>query len=596
MAGRIPEPIVTEILQATDLVELVGEQVPIKKVGRSYVARCPFHEERTPSFTISPEKQVYHCFGCQAGGNAFTYVMEREGLDFPGAVRWLAERAGIRIPETRGEVSAVHEALYAAAAFGLEYFRDQLAGPSGAGARAYLESRGIGPSLTETFQVGYAPPGWQGLVEASRARALEPQSLVEGGLLGRSDRSGRLYDLFRNRLMFPILDLSGRPIGFGGRSLGGEDPKYLNTSETPLFHKRQLLFNLSQAKGPIRQSGQVLVTEGYTDVLALHEAGFEAVVAPLGTALSEEQGKTLRRYTSRAILLYDGDEAGLRATFRSGDNLLRAGLSVEVVLLPPGEDPDSLVREGGRVGIQGALDGRQDLMETKLVLLRRQKAFETVEGRRLALDRLLASVVLIPDELSRELYVTRLAEEFEVSQASLRRELAGRERSEPVVRRQSPGAPREESLAERYLIQLMLLGGAWPGRVCEAVEPEDLTVPRYRTIYELLRQLGTEELTEIREAAFRELPRELGGVLSGLYLDLEAVEPAEETLRDCLTALRRRRLEAEASATLADLQRGLGGEDYEAAKARLGRLTELKKRRSEESKAWSPTVPPDQYE
>lgn len=336
-----------QIREATDIVALVGEKVALKRAGRSWKGLCPFHSERTPSFTVNPERQVWHCFGCGKGGDVFAWVTEMEKVPFPEALRILSERAGIELPQqARGPGDAARDRLYQANALANDYFRASLKSEAGGDARAYLTGRGFEGEILESFQVGWAPAGWDGLV-TTLGKLLPLPVLEEAGLALRRGDGGR-YDRFRNRIVFPVLGAAGKVAGFGGRAIAAEDqPKYLNSPETAVYRKGQLLFALPEARAAIRERKQALVVEGYLDAMRLHAAGFANAVATSGTALTYEQSRILARSEPEAVLVYDGDDAGVRAADRALEPLMRAGLPVRVLLLPPGEDPDSFVRKEG---------------------------------------------------------------------------------------------------------------------------------------------------------------------------------------------------------------------------------------------------------
>ncbi len=334
-----------QVRDAIDIVALVGEKVALRRAGRAWKGLCPFHSERTPSFTVNPERQIWHCFGCDKGGDVFAWLIETEKMTFPEALGALAERAGIELPTpSRGPGEAARDPLYQANALANDYFRANLASPAGAEARAYLAGRGFEGAVLDEFQVGSAPAAWEGL--ATTLGKLLPMPVLEtaGLVLRRGD--GTRYDRFRNRVTFPVTAPGGKVAGFGARAIAPEDqPKYLNSPETAVYRKGQILFGLPQARATIREKKQALVTEGYLDVMRLHAAGFTNAVATSGTALTYDQARLLARLEAEAVLVYDGDDAGVRAADRALDPLVRAGLSVRLLLLPAGEDPDSFVRK-----------------------------------------------------------------------------------------------------------------------------------------------------------------------------------------------------------------------------------------------------------
>lgn len=426
----IPDDQVEEVRARADIVEIIGEVVPLKKAGREYRGNCPFHEEKTPSFYVNPGKGVYNCFGCGAKGDVFNFVRERLGMEFIEAVKYVAGRAGVEVREVKSglaEEDDPRRPLYEANAFAQKWFRDQLLHPeAGAAAQAYLEERGIDGETAERFGLGYAPDEWRALREAAGQHGITPELLLEVGLLTTSENSPDPYDRFRGRLIFPIEAVGGRIVGFGGRVIGPGgpgQPKYLNSPETPIYHKGETLYGLHRARHAIRRDDLVLVVEGYMDVVALSSAGFENAVAPLGTAMTEEQARLIRRYSARALLLYDSDRAGLKATFRAGDALLAQGVHPSVVTLPDGEDPDTLVRKQGASALRSFLDGAVDVLDRKIQILEERDYFSSIDRKRDAVDRLLPTLRATTDPALRDIYVDRVSEKTRVSKDTLEAEL-----------------------------------------------------------------------------------------------------------------------------------------------------------------------------
>ncbi len=361
MTVRTPEEAKEEVRNATDIVQIVGERVPLRRTGRTWKGLCPFHSEKTPSFTVNSERQIWHCFGCNRGGDVFSFLMEMDKVTFPEALGVLAERAGVELPRgRRGEGDAKREQLYQANALANDFFKASLRSPAGAGARSYLARRHYDDALLDRFQVGWAPESWDALAIAL-GRLLPKEALEAAGLtLRRGD--GTHYDRFRNRVTFPIEASAGRIAGFGARALADEEQaKYINSPETLVYRKGGLLFGVSLARAAIRERKQVLVTEGYLDVMRLHAAGQAHAVCTCGTALTSDQARLLARFESEIILVYDGDDAGVRAAERGLEPLLQAGLAVRVVLLPEGHDPDSFIAAKGPAAFAEALDAASDV-------------------------------------------------------------------------------------------------------------------------------------------------------------------------------------------------------------------------------------------
>ena len=444
----IPDVQVEEVRSRADIVDVIGEMVPLKKSGKDFKACCPFHDERTPSFYVVPGKNFYKCFGCGESGDVFAFVMKKLGMDFVEAVKYVAVRSGVEIHEvSRGqEIEDPLRAHYEANAFARDFYRRMLVDPEiGHDARDYLTHRGIDAATAERFGLGYAPDEWRSLRDAAAKHGMADALLIEVGLLTTSEKSPEPYDRFRHRIMFPIEGLAGQVVAFGGRILGtgasrstGKEPaKYVNTSETVIYHKGELLYGMSWAKHAIRREASALVVEGYMDTVSLAAAGFEHVVAPLGTSFTDAQGALLARYTKRVLLLFDSDEAGLRATFRGGDVLLAHGLHPAVVTLPPGEDPDTLVHKEGAAGLQHYLDQAVDVLDRKIQMLEEHDWFSSIEKTTRALDKLLPTVRAAADPTLKDMYVSRVAERTGLRRETLEAELAKQETRRPVV----PGAP-----------------------------------------------------------------------------------------------------------------------------------------------------------
>ena len=364
MAGLIPQSFIDDLLNRTDILDVVGSRIQLKKTGKNYSACCPFHKEKTPSFTVSPDKQFYYCFGCGAGGNALGFVMDHDNLEFPQAVEELAKRAGMEVPrEERGpgqrSRQPVDSPLYPLLAAACDYYRQALKShPARKAAVDYLKGRGVSGVIARDFALGFAPPGWDGLLKHLGEDQLQQKAMIDAGLLIENSETGRRYDRFRDRIIFPIRDSRGRVIGFGGRVLGDEKPKYLNSPETPVFHKGQELYGLFEARQHNRNLDEIMVVEGYMDVIALAQLGLRNAVATLGTATSEEHLKRLFRLVPSVLFCFDGDSAGRKAAWRALEATLpnlQDGRRARFLFLPEGDDPDTLVRREGTEAFQARI-------------------------------------------------------------------------------------------------------------------------------------------------------------------------------------------------------------------------------------------------
>ncbi|HET6604675.1 MAG TPA: DNA primase [Xanthomonadaceae bacterium] len=413
--ARIPDRFIDELLGRIDIVEVVESRVPLKRAGREYQARCPFHDERSPSFTVSPTKQFYHCFGCGAHGTAIRFLMEYDRLGFRDAVEELARRAGVEVPYEGGPApdrdDDRNDVLYATLEAARHWFGQQFAASDKA--RAYAQRRGLDDAAIERFGIGYAPEAWDALKSALAVDPAREQLLLEVGLLSRSD-SGRVYDKFRDRLVIPIHDRRGRTIAFGGRLLGGGDgPKYLNSPESALFHKGRELYALDLVRAAHAKILRLIVVEGYMDVIALFQHGFEHAVATLGTATTREHAELLFRNAPDVYFCFDGDRAGRQAAWRAVESVLprmRDGRQAFFLFLPEGEDPDSLVRSEGHEGLERRIGQATPLSQFFFDELARDADLGTLDGRARLAERARPMIASIPDGAFRDLMAERLHE------------------------------------------------------------------------------------------------------------------------------------------------------------------------------------------
>ncbi|HHS83386.1 MAG TPA: DNA primase [Gammaproteobacteria bacterium] len=416
MAGRIPQQFIDELMSRTDIVELINEYVPLKKAGREFTACCPFHDEKTPSFTVSPTKQFFHCFGCGAHGTALGFLMDYEHMDFVEAVHDLADRANLSVPvETtpssgrQQDSSELYTILEETATWFCQQLRQH---PDARHAVDYLKKRGLSGETAAAFEIGFAPPGWDNLLQSRGKSAEQIKLLQKAGLVIEKEHGGH-YDRFRNRIMFPIRDTRGRVIGFGGRVLGDDTPKYLNSPETPVFHKGQELYGLHQARRAVRKLDRILVVEGYMDVVSLAQHGLQYAVATLGTATTPEHLRRLFRIVPEIVFCFDGDRAGRDAAVRAMENAIpeiREGRQISFMFLPEGEDPDSQIQKEGCGNFEERIAKSVTLSNFFFDHLTTQADITTMEGRARLVELARPHLKRLPPGVFREMMVTRLGE------------------------------------------------------------------------------------------------------------------------------------------------------------------------------------------
>jgi len=557
----------------TDIVDLISAYVTLRRQGRRYVGLCPFHSEKTPSFTVDRERGLFYCFGCGAGGDVFEFVMRAHGLSFPEALRELARRAGVQLADDpdhrRGEWERWLRAADGAAAF----FERSLAHPeTGRPAREYLERRGIDPATARRFRLGYAPDGWDFLLRHLREQGYEPQVLERLGLIHpRPD--GGWYDTFRHRLVFPIFDLQGRPVAFGGRSLReGDQPKYLNSRESPLFSKGRTLYGLHVAREALHRAGRAVVVEGYMDLVACHQYGLTEAVATLGTALTPEQAALLRRHCQAVVLVYDSDEAGRRAVERALPVLEEAGLEARAAVLPEGLDPDAFLRAYGADEFRRRLDAAVPLIRFVLdSSLRRHPP--TPEGKVRVVDEVLPLVASIRHDVARSEHIAQLSQRLGIPEDAVRarmralrrRDLRPGQEPDPVRAAAGPGA---QHVAEQHLLQRMLDDDGARARLSQVLTEDDFADPVHREVFGALCRTG--DVHAVREAV-SEKARDL---VHRLWFGPRPARPDEEGWVARIRAEQRRRRRAELVAEIARAERAGEVERVRAMQEELRTLVE----------------------
>lgn len=555
----IPERFIEDLVARTDIVDLVSGYVRLNKKGNNYWGLCPFHSEKTPSFSVSPDKQMCYCFGCHKGGGAINFLMEMENLSYVEAVRQLAQRAGLQVPDDGydGARRERREHLLEMNREAARYFYEKLYAPEGAQGLEYLRGRGLTPGTLKRFGLGFAPDSWDGLLTALEAKGYDKRDLLEGGLAVSNDK-GRIYDRFRNRVIFPIIDVRGAVIGFGGRVMDNSEPKYLNSPESTVFNKRRNLFALNYAKKS--KAGRLILTEGYMDTIALHQAGFDCAVASLGTALTAEHAQLLTRYTKEVVLAYDGDAPGTAAAQRAIPILERAGLKVKVLRVTGAKDPDEYIKTYGREAFAKLLDESKDQIVYRLEQLK-AKYDLTQDAQRV--EFLKAAVELIaslPGAVEREVYGARAAQAAGVSAESMAQEVgrALRRRVRDEKRKQerrdlAPAAnaqPQQRALryenvrsalAEEGVLRLVLLSPELLDHM-DGLTGADFSAPFLGKVFDLLRERCDEGRSVRLGTLAGVLTQEEMNHLTGIVNQPQDMTQAQRAMEDYVTSIRMEKL------------------------------------------------------
>ena len=421
LMGKIPQELIDQILDRVNIVEVISDYVHLKKNGRNFKTNCPFHDEKTPSFVVSSEKQIYHCFGCGAGGNAIGFVMKHENLNFPEAVSLLAKIAGVELPHfenSDGQTDSIAAKVYEINKIAAGFYRAFLKSEKGQKAREYLSARSIKPETLNEFQIGYAPEAWDGFKKYCTQKKISLEFAQKAGLLVTGEKSS--YDRFRKRIIFPVFNEKGNIVAFGGRVMDKSLPKYINSPETPVYTKSNILFGLNFCKKGIRENKYVLIVEGYMDVIIPFQYGINNIVATSGTALTERQVSMLKRYTKTAVMIFDADQAGEAASLRGLDILIENDMNVRIVTLPKGDDPDSFIKKNGTEAFKDVIKNAVGLFEYKLAFLIRKFGINNIGA---ISGEMLQTIIKVNNAVIQSDYLKKLAERLEVNEGALRQEM-----------------------------------------------------------------------------------------------------------------------------------------------------------------------------
>jgi DNA primase len=547
----IPSEIIEEIRNKADIVNVVSEFVKIKKRGKNYVGLCPFHSEKDGSFTVSPEKQLWHCFGCGEGGNVFAFLMRIENIGFAEAVEELGAKLGIAVPAQRkgGPTRGQKDQLYQIMLLATKFFQHSLESEAGKAAREYLKDRGISDKTREIFNLGYAPPAWDDLFKNLIGRGVAPELIEKTGLILKREGKGGYYDRFRNRLLFPISDQRNRVIAFGGRALGDQEPKYLNSPDSSIYHKGETLFGLNLAKDAIKQEKCAILVEGNFDLVTPFQAGVTNIVATCGTALTGAQCKLLARYCDTIVLAFDADSAGGVAAERSVELMRNEGLKVRIALLTGGKDPDEVVRKQGKDGFRKCLEQAFPYHEFKFRRIVKRHNINEIESKAKALKEAAQVLSREKDEFVRKEYAKLAATILKTDLDTVLAEVKRHYQYAPGARFSSrrvpekPGSKIEE--AEKNLIAIAAQDKSALTTVREQMVVGDFGLPETRVIAELLITAEIKEKDDPAHFLLNNLPDEgAKKLLSRLLLSeyLSRPDKKEEILHDCIKVIKRARL------------------------------------------------------
>lgn len=540
------DDVIRRVRDSADIVELVSGYVALKKTGKNHVGLCPFHAEKTPSFSVNPDKQIFHCFGCGVGGDAFKFLELQEGLSFPEAVKQLANRAGITLPEDdafRKDKKAEDEraALFTIIAEAADYYRKELDGPAGAAARAYVAKRGVSEAVIRDFMLGYSRSEWDGLLRHLKQKGFTPALMEKAGLVVKRSEGEGYYDRFRGRIIFPIRDLSGKTIAFGGRVMDASLPKYLNSPETPLYSKSNVLYCLDAAKEAGRKLGYFIIVEGYLDALACHQFGAKNAVATLGTALTDGHLRLMRRFAKNLVLIFDPDPAGVKAALRGFDLFAGSGMKVNVVSLPEGDDPDTFLNKNGYEAFAACLKQSTKFMDFVLRQVVQSTPSDSIDEKVAKAGEMLALIAKLASGIERDYYVKKTAEALGLDEAVLRQEMpheGDRRQPAPDAGRAARPQRSRKPKAEETLLHLMLKSEALVKDLRRQLEPADFTDPLYKRAAERIFKVLDETGAVDPRVLLREGDDELNALFSH-YAVLELVyEDPERHCRDCVELIK----------------------------------------------------------
>lgn len=556
----IPNSFIMQLRQTADIEDVMSGYCSISRAGRNQKCLCPFHSEKTPSLVVYPDTQSFYCFGCGAGGDVITFIMKIENLDYIEAVRFLARRYNMEIPDDGGEDRAyqMRTRIFELNREAARFFHACLLSPAGKEGLAYLTGRGLSEKTIRTYGLGFAPQGWDNLVGHLRSKGFTMDEMIAAAVVARSDRNGRVrfYDQFRNRVVFPIIDLRGNVIAFGGRVMDDSKPKYLNSADTPVFKKSRNLFSLNLAKNRI-ENRKLILAEGYMDVISIYQAGFHNVVATLGTALTEEQARLMAQYADEVVISYDSDVAGQRASERAIALLSQAGITTRVLAMTGAKDPDEYIKKFGAARFKLLLEGANNPMDFELLKIKKEVDIKTDEGKLVYLRQGILVLARIKNPLEREVYAGKLAEETGVSKAAILDQAGG------IIKKEVRTAKKREwnevqsgkalyqdrinpqkashlkaAMAEEQILVYLLRNPDGLKTALNSLAPEDFVTDFNRRVFTIILQKGQETGEVDLSVLASELKPEEMGKISGLLAKSREMDNTRQQLLDSIQVLK----------------------------------------------------------
>lgn len=582
---RIPETVIDQVRLSIDIVDVVGDHVALTRRGKSFVGLCPFHDDSTPSLNVSQEKQIYKCFACGAGGNSFTFLRDIENISFIEAVRQLADRAGIALPDAKPadpDQQEVFDQLYRANELAVKYFHHLLTqDEKAADAMAYLEKRGINRDVINAFSLGYAPDQWDGFLQVATRRDFSPQILERAGLILQRQTGGGFYDRFRNRITFPIHAATGRPVAFGARALDpNEQAKYINSPETPVYNKSATLYGLWRNRDAIRDAGVALVVEGYMDLIALAQYDIENAVASSGTALTTDQARLLRRYAPKTILIFDGDTAGATAAMRGIGSLFEVGLEVRVVTLPEYHDPDSYVRAHGPDGLLRLTENAAPAIDFLMEQFAQRDDLSTIDGKTRTAHALAELIGRIKDNALKQFLIKDIAEKIGIDEETLISIVQTQRRPARSQNGQTEPEPYDtRPRSERELLTFLMQHPEIADTVLQQISPDNFTNSAYRQIATMIAQNRLQKQSiEAAHLINQCNDDRLSRILTDLSLEIGIENPnIDIPIQDYIQRFQLKQLERELELLEKQLRQPLSSDELRATLEKHRHLTAQRK-------------------